>query len=82
MTFDKLGPLLLPEEAQENLYNQANEKALTMKDKGKGKSKNSQSESKDAYKERKKKIKCCYCEKMGHTVKECKEEKADLKWTT
>ena len=42
MTFEELGPLLFQEEAHENTYNQSNEKALTMKDKGKGTLKDSQ----------------------------------------
>lgn len=85
--FEELGPLL-QEEAYENIYNQSNEKALTMKDKGypnlfsglhrKGKPKDSQPKSRDVDKERKKKTKCWYYEKMGHTTKECREKEADL----
>ena len=35
LTFDKLAPLLLPEEAREHIYNKSEEKAMTVKDKGK-----------------------------------------------
>ena len=42
LTFDKLAPLLLLEEAREHIYDKSEEKAMTVKDKGgKGKPKDS-----------------------------------------
>ena len=59
LTFDKLAPLLLQEEAREHIYNRSEEKTMTVKDKGrKGKPKDSQSGSSDSNKAWKKSIKC------------------------
>lgn len=48
-------------------------------DKGKDKPKDSQPKSRDVHKERKKKTKFWYYEKMGHAAKACRKKKANLK---
>ena len=64
-------------EARAKLFNKSDEKALYSKDKSnKGKPKDPK-KAEEA--ERKKKMKCFYCEKLGHSAKECRKKKADQK---